>query len=78
MQKWEYKVLPYSVDAHKVNLLTMDDETLNHLGDHGWELVSCISTTKTRNNAEIVLMFFKRSIKAVSSRRTDQSEKPEL
>ena len=73
MQKWEYKVMAYSLSAQGIELLEPDANTLDHLGLDGWELVSCVLTTKSCN-ADMVLMFFKRPIESISSRRATRSK----
>jgi len=77
MQKWEYKTLSYSIGVDEIELFHMDDEMADRLGMEGWELISCVTTTKA-GNTTMILLFYKRPVKANISKSTDHLEKTVL
>jgi hypothetical protein len=62
MDKWEYRSLTmrtWGWDGGKLDPESFDEE-LNELGNDGWELVSCFSTTRGYGKTREVIAVFKR------------------
>ena len=62
MDQFEYKVVAYdtkgffggNVEVHQI------EDQLNELGNHGWEMVSCTSTTQSYGATKSIVCMFKR------------------
>ncbi len=62
MEKFEYKVVTYdtkgfwggTVETRQI------EEKLNLLGDDGWEMVSCTSTSQSYGASKSIVCMFKR------------------
>lgn len=62
MEKFEYQVTTYETKGFwggSVEKHALEDE-LNHLGNGGWELVSCTSTNQSYGATKSIVCIFKR------------------
>lgn len=62
MEKWEYVSIKVETKGFNGGILDTEnfDRQLNNLGDKGWELVSCFSTTQGHGASREVIALFKR------------------
>ena len=61
LEKWEYTSIKTEAKGFLGGILDISyfDNELNILGEQGWELVSCFSTTKMVENVEKLSQFLK-------------------
>lgn len=62
MEKFEYKVVVYDTKGLLGGIVETDqlENQLNHLGNDGWELVSCSSTNQSYGSSRSIVCIFKR------------------
>ena len=62
MEKYEYKVLTYDTKGFfggNVEVYQIEDQ-LNRLGDEGWEMISCSTTSQSYGANKSMVYIFKR------------------
>lgn len=62
MEKWEYMTYKYRTGGWLGGKVDTEefDQALNHYGEHGWEVVSCLDTSVSQGQSRDVLVVFKR------------------
>ena len=62
MERWEYKTIRSVLKGFAGGVLNIEDfdYELNHLGDQGWELVSCFTSNASQGHSRDAIAVFKR------------------
>lgn len=65
MEKWEYKSTKLETRGMMGGILELDEfnSKLNMLGSQGWELVSCMTTSRGNGYTREAIAVFKRQVK---------------
>lgn len=64
MDRWEYTSLKVETKGFQGGILELEDFNyeLNKFGSQGWELVSCVSTSRGQGATREIIAVFKRKI----------------
>ncbi|MCR5477742.1 MAG: DUF4177 domain-containing protein [Lachnospiraceae bacterium] len=62
MEQFEYKVVSFDTKGFFGGVVESGqiESQLNHLGDSGWEMVSCTSTNQSYGASKSIVCIFKR------------------
>lgn len=62
LEIWEYKSIKVETKGFMGGILELEDfnHELNNLGEQGWELVSCLTTSSGQGTTREVVAVFKR------------------